>query len=148
MAYVRILPNDVQLLTQALDYVAHLIYAAQLYFCRLSGLAFYRRLSARHNKLLLSCTLGTIFITAAFLPQIFLIVFHCSPVTAWWPYEWQPEFANYTCMLWGIVYATNSALSTACDLVVFAIPVGIIAVLKADRTKKIKLSFILLPGVM
>lgn len=51
-------------------------------------------------------------------------------------------------MQWGIVYATNSALSTACDLVVFAIPVGIIAVLKADRMKKIKLSFILLPGVM
>ncbi|TGZ79813.1 hypothetical protein EX30DRAFT_308504 [Ascodesmis nigricans] len=148
MAYVRLLPNDIQLLTQELDFYAHIIYAAQLYTCRLSGLAFYRRLSQRHNKLLLAITAGTVFITAAFLPQIFLIVFHCSPVTALWPYTWQPEFERYTCMQWGIVYATNSAISVGGDLVVFAIPIAIIAVLKADRKKKMKLSAILLPGVV
>lgn len=147
MDYIKILPNSTQNMTEILDFIAHIFYACQLFVCRLSGLAFYRRVSERHHKLLVAINCGTAFMTAAFLPQIFLIIFHCKPVTALWPYEWQPEFPNYTCMAWGNVYATNSALSLGCDIVVFAIPIAIIVVLKSSWQKKMKLSFVLLPGV-
>lgn len=148
MAYIRILPNETQNLTEVLDWVGHIIYACQLYVCRLSGLAFYHRLSERHNSLLMSIYIGAGFITAAFIPQIFLLVFHCQPVTGLWPYEWQPEFPQYTCMLWGVVHATNSALSVSCDLVLFGIPIAIIYLVRATVKQKLILSAVLLPGVL
>ena len=134
--------------TEVLDFVGHIIYAVQLYVSRMSGLAFYQRLSDRHETLQKYIKIGGAFITAATLPQLFLIIFHCLPVTSLWPYEWQEEFAHYKCMPWGTIYSTNSALSLVCDFVVFAIPAALIMMLKTSRASKLKLSLILFPGVM
>lgn len=86
--------------TEVNDYVAHLIYTSALFICRLSGLAFFHRLCARHQPLLRAILAAAVFLVCAFLPQFFLILAHCSPVTGLWPYAWQPNVADYKCITW------------------------------------------------
>ncbi|KAJ5199718.1 hypothetical protein N7491_009484 [Penicillium cf. griseofulvum] len=133
--------------TEVLDFVAHIIYTTALFLCRLSGLAFYYRLSARSTKLHLSIIIAAPLLLAAYLPQIFLLIFHCKPVTGLWPYEWQVEPKTYICLSWGLVYSVNSGLSLACDLLMFAIPAALIKGLHVSLKKKIKLSIVMFPGV-
>lgn len=45
-----ILTNDQTNLTEVLDFVAHLLYTTALFVCRLSGLAFYRRIVGKGNR--------------------------------------------------------------------------------------------------
>ncbi|KAI9730401.1 MAG: hypothetical protein M1834_005911 [Cirrosporium novae-zelandiae] len=134
--------------TEVFDFAAHILYTTALFVCRLSGLAFYRRLTRRHEKFQLIIKLTFGFLIAAFLPQIFLLIFHCSPVTGLWPYSWQSGADNYTCLSWGLVYSVNSALSLICDLVMFIIPAYLITRLRVDQRHKIQLSFVLFPGIL
>lgn len=91
--YVLSLPTIRE--TEVLDFVAHILYTTALFLYRLSGLIFYFRISARSSKLRTGIIVVCGFITAAYLPQIFLLIFHCKPVTGFWPYEWQVEPINY-----------------------------------------------------
>lgn len=77
-----------------------------------------------------------------------LIVFHCLPVTAIWPYEWQTQFNQFKCLPWGFVYGINSAVSLLCDFVLFGIPVAMLRMLEMTRKRKIQLACILLPGIL
>ncbi len=71
------------------------------------------------------------------------------PVTGLWPYEWQmPEVDNYTCIEWGIVYTTNSAVSLVSDLIMFLIPAILISTLQITPRAKLNLSAVLFPGVI
>ncbi|CAG8196066.1 unnamed protein product [Penicillium salamii] len=133
--------------TEILDFVAHILYTTALFLCRLSGLAFYYRLSVRSTKLHLSILIAAPLLFAAFLPQIFLLIFHCKPVTGLWPYEWQPEPKTYTCLSWGLVYSVNSGISLACDVMMFILPAMLIKQLHVSMNKKIKLSIVMFPGV-
>ncbi|KAG5743302.1 hypothetical protein H9Q72_011775 [Fusarium xylarioides] len=123
------------------------IYTVALLFCRMSGLAFYHRLCAVHDRLRLSIKIVLGVLIAGFLPQVFLIIFHCTPVTGLWPYEWQPDFDKYTCLQWGLVYSVNSSVSLVCDLLLFGIPIVMLRVLEMPRKRKIQLGCILLPGI-
>ncbi|KAJ6139925.1 hypothetical protein N7471_006411 [Penicillium samsonianum] len=143
--YVLSLPTVRE--TEVLDFVAHILYTTALFLCRLSGLAFYYRLTARSTKLHLSIIIAAPLLVAAYLPQLFLLIFHCKPVTGLWPYEWQVEPKTYTCLSWGLVYSVNSGLSLACDLLMFAIPAALIKGLHVSLEKKIKLSIVMFPGV-
>ncbi|KAI7764413.1 hypothetical protein LZL87_003618 [Fusarium oxysporum] len=133
--------------TEVLDFGAHIVYTVALLFCRMSGLAFYHRLCAVHDRLRLSIKIVLGILIAGFLPQVFLIVFHCTPVTGLWPYEWQPDFDKYTCLQWGLVYSVNSSVSLVCDLLLFGIPIVMLRVLEMPRKRKIQLGCILLPGI-
>ncbi|KAJ5807364.1 hypothetical protein N7447_010820 [Penicillium robsamsonii] len=134
--------------TEVLDFVAHILYTTALFLCRLSGLAFYYRLTARSTKLHLSIIIAAPLLLAAYLPQLLLLIFHCQPVTGLWPYEWQVEPKTYKCLSWGLVYSVNSGLSLACDLLMFAIPAALIKGLHVSLQKKIKLSLVMFPGVL
>lgn len=134
--------------SEVLDFSAHLIYTTALFSSRLSGLAFYRRLCELHIRLSVAINCALVFLIAAYLPQMALIIFHCNPVTALWPYSWQMESADYVCLNWGLVYAVNSGLSVLCDLVMFAIPVGLIRTLTLSPRRKLHLYLVLLPGVL
>lgn len=134
--------------TEVLDFAAHLIYTTALLLCRLSGLAFYARISNRNEKLIWAIRIAAIFITAAYLPQIFLIIFHCLPVTGFWPYAFQSEVNNFKCLQWGEVYVTNSVISLICDLILFTIPSAIIAMLQLSLYRKIMLSLVMMPGLL
>ncbi len=134
--------------TEILDFVAHIIYTTALFLCRLSGLAFYFRISARSSKLRLGIIIVAGIITAAYLPQIFLLIFHCKPVTGLWPYEWQVEPTNYQCLSWGLVYSVNSGVSLSCDVMMFIIPSILIKELHVSLRRKIQLSFVMFPGVL
>lgn len=134
--------------TEVLDFIAHILYTTALFLCRLSGLAFYYRLSARSTKLHLSIIIAAPLLFAAYLPQIFLLIFHCKPVTGLWPYEWQSEPKTYTCLSWGLVYSVNSALSLACDVMMFALPAALIRGLHVSLEKKVKLSIVMFPGIL
>ncbi|CAI7619166.1 unnamed protein product [Penicillium bialowiezense] len=133
--------------TEVYDFVAHILYTTALFLCRLSGLAFYYRLSVRSTKLHLSILIAGPLLFAAYLPQIFLLIFHCKPVTGLWPYEWQPEPQTYTCLSWGLVYSVNSGISLACDVLMFTLPAMLIKQLHVSTKKKIKLSIVMFPGV-
>ncbi|KAF4996304.1 hypothetical protein FGRMN_4555 [Fusarium graminum] len=133
--------------TEVLDFAAHIVYTTALVFCRISGLALYHRLCAIHDHLRLSIKVVFGVLVAGFIPQLLLIVFHCAPVTALWPYDWQPGFADYECRQWGMVYSVNSSVSLVCDLLLFGIPVVMLRVLEMPRRRKIQLGCILLPGV-
>jgi hypothetical protein len=134
--------------TEVVDFAAHIIYTTALAICRLSGLAFYARIADRHQQLMWANWAAVAFIIAAYLPQVFLIIFHCLPVTALWLYSFQLGVDKYTCLQWGVVYVTNSAISLVCDLILFSIPIAIISSLRISVTSKIKLSFILMPGLL
>lgn len=136
------------LLTQLLDFIAHIIYTVALLLCRVSGLAFYHRLCSLHSKFRIAIQVVFGVLVAGFLPQIFLLIFHCSPVTGYWPYDFQPEFNNFKCLEWGLVYSVNSAVSLLCDLLIFGIPIAMLWTLEMNRKKKVQLGSILLPGIL
>ncbi|KKA30173.1 hypothetical protein TD95_001185 [Thielaviopsis punctulata] len=131
--------------SEIIDFAAHLIYTSSLLIGRLSGLAFYYRLCKMHNIFRLAIFVVAGIIGAGFLPQIFLIIFHCVPVTGLWPYEWQPGVDKYTCLEWGLVYSVNSATSLLCDFLIFGIPIAMLRALDMSRKRKIQLTFIKTP---
>ncbi|RSL86923.1 hypothetical protein CEP52_008172 [Fusarium oligoseptatum] len=133
-------------LTEVLDFAAHIIYTTTLLLCRISGLAFYYRLCSIHDRLLLAIKIVMGILIAGYLPQLFLLIFHCIPVTGLWPYDFQPGFDRYTCLQWGLVYSVNSSVSLLCDFLLFGIPVVMLRVLEMPRKRKIQLACILLPG--
>lgn len=133
--------------TQVLDFVAHIIYTTALLLCRISGLAFYYRVCGLHNNFLIAIKVVFGILVAGFLPQIFLLIFHCKPVTGYWPYGWEPVAPRYTCLQWGVVYSVNSSVSLLCDLLLFGIPIAMLRSLEMSRKRKIQLAGILLPGI-
>ncbi|EPQ26695.1 uncharacterized protein PFL1_05674 [Pseudozyma flocculosa PF-1] len=135
--------------SERLDFYAHLLYTTALWICRLSGLAFYHRLCRNIPRMGVAIWSTVAFVTAGFIVQFLLILLHCLPVTDLWPYVWQPEVLNYTCMLWQVIYTTNSAISLLSDILIFTIPAWVIASLKGtDSSIRIKLILILCPGVL
>lgn len=133
--------------TQVLDFAAHIIYTTALLLCRISGLAFYHRVCGMHKRFRVAIKVFFGFLIAAYLPQIFLLIFHCKPVTGLWPYGWEPGTEIYTCLQWGLVYSVNSSVSLVCDLLLFGIPVAMLRILEMPRKRKVQLGCILLPGV-
>ncbi|KAK4962737.1 hypothetical protein LTR10_000364 [Elasticomyces elasticus] len=133
---------------EIMDFALHLVYNTALYCCRLSALAFFQRLSGSQKSVRLMVYIGYGVITAMYLPQMFTLIFHCSPVTALWPYDFQVESSNYKCMSWGLVYLVNGVLSLASDLMLFAIPARLISAINTDKATKAKLALILYPGVL
>ncbi|KAK2048023.1 hypothetical protein LZ31DRAFT_459427 [Colletotrichum somersetense] len=134
--------------TQILDFTAHLIYTSALLFCRFSGLAFYHRVCAVHSRFLLAIKGAALFLLASYMAQMLLIIFHCLPVTALWPYAWQSQFNDYKCLPWGFVYGINSAVSLLSDFVLFGIPIAMLRMLDMTRKRKIQMACILLPGIL
>ncbi|KAL7897349.1 hypothetical protein HDV63DRAFT_392851 [Trichoderma sp. SZMC 28014] len=143
--YVLDVPTVLQ--TQVLDFVAHILYTTALLLCRISGLAFYYRVCGLHNNFLIAIKVVFCILVAGFLPQIFLLIFHCKPVTGYWPYGWEPVAPRYTCLQWGLVYSVNSSVSLLCDFLLFGIPIAMLRTLEMSRKRKIQLAGILLPGV-
>ncbi|KAL7785855.1 hypothetical protein V8C37DRAFT_311151 [Trichoderma ceciliae] len=143
--YVLDVPTVLQ--TQVLDFVAHIIYTTALLLCRISGLAFYYRICGKHKKFMLAIKIVLGILIASFLPQIFLLIFHCKPVTGYWPYGWEPVAPRYTCLQWGLVYSVNSTVSLLCDILLFGIPIAMLRTLEMSRKRKIQLAGILLPGI-
>ncbi|KZF25824.1 hypothetical protein L228DRAFT_266268 [Xylona heveae TC161] len=143
-----VLSNSIVNRTQVEDFAAHLVYTLALYFGRMSGLAFYHRLASMNILLQRFVYVAGAFMSLALLPQIFLLIFHCSPVTGLWPYEWQEEYKKYKCLHWGTIYLVNSVISLICDLLMFIIPSMIIKMLQIRWKEKLKLSCILFPGVL
>lgn len=136
--------------TEVLDFAGHILYTCALLLCRLSGLAFYWRFADRTPWMQRAIKAAWLFFCGVFLCQLMFLIFHCLPVTGYWPYAWQEEeSARYTCLAWGTVYVTNSGLSLVCDVLLFSIPATLIARLqKANMMKKLKLSLLLLPGTL
>lgn len=147
-AYIEyVLPVDIVLRTQVLDFAAHIIYTTALVVCRLSGLAFYARICKQHRRFRMAIWVIAGVIVAGFLPQLFLIIFHCTPVTGYWPYGWEPVADKYVCLQWGIVYVTNSVISLLCDFLLFGIPIAMLRGLNMPSKRKVQLGCILLPGI-
>lgn len=146
--YIQYVLTTAQMTTsEKLDFYAHIVYSVALWFCRLSVLGFYHRLCRALPKLPYLVYGAFTFVTATFIVQVFLIIFHCLPVTDTWPYVWQVEILDYDCLTWGAVYTTNSALSLVSDVVIFSLPAVIISSLRGQHHDKIKLIAVLCPGV-
>ncbi|KAK1775486.1 hypothetical protein QBC45DRAFT_422080 [Copromyces sp. CBS 386.78] len=140
-------PEEVDL-SEIWDFAAHIVYTIALVICRMSGLAFYHRICGIHRGFRLAIRILMGVLVAGFLPQLFLIIFHCLPVTGLWPYDWQKDFENYKCLQWGVVYSVNSGMSLFCDLLLFGIPLAMIWMLDLPRKRRLQLACILLPGIL
>jgi hypothetical protein len=148
-AYIQyVLDNAIVSRTEVLDFWAHLVYTTSLLVCRLSGVAFFARIADRQRKLTWAIRIITGLMIALWLPQMALIIFHCLPVTAFWPYAFEVNAEKYECLQWGIVYVTNSAVSLLCDLALFTIPAIIIKELRVSKQDKLKLACIMMPGLL
>ena len=143
-----VMTADTVNLTETLDFAAHIIYTTALFVCRFSGLVFYHRICAQSHRFSISTKCAAVLLTLAYIPQMILLLLHCLPVTSLWPYAWQAEVHDYTCLAWGVVYVTNSGLSLVCDMLLFGIPLAIIRFLKVSRKKKLGLALILFPGLL
>lgn len=149
LQYIEYVLTEAQTVrSEVLDFASHLIYTSALFFCRISGLAFYRRLCELHDRLSLAIKCALVLLIAAYLPQMALIIFHCNPVTGLWPYSWQMKSLDYKCLTWGLVYTVNSGLSLVCDMFMFVIPGALIHTINLPRRQKIRLYMVLLPGVL
>ncbi|KAE8551382.1 hypothetical protein EYB25_005267 [Talaromyces marneffei] len=146
--YVMSLDEDRMNYGELLDIIMHFLYIIALFTCRLSGLAFYRRLSDAHAKLYISIRVCTIVFIFFFIAQFLLLLFHCLPVTGKWPYSWQADYHVYKCMTWGAVYITISCLSFACDVVMFVISSMLIHLLHVPLRRKLELACVMFPGVL
>ncbi|KAK5115807.1 hypothetical protein LTR85_009401 [Meristemomyces frigidus] len=135
-------------MTEILDFAAHIIYTSALLICRLSGLAFYYRIAGRHPKLHWCIRGAAAFMIIAYLPQLFLIIFHCLPVTGLWPYAFQSSAGHEKCLSWGLVYVTNTVISLVCDMILFTIPTAILTLLKISLKRKLLLACVLMPGLL
>ncbi|KAJ6442170.1 integral membrane protein pth11 [Purpureocillium lavendulum] len=125
------------------DTAAHLIYSTSLWLCRISGLAFYYRMCSLHQEFLVCIKVFFGLLTVGFVAQVLVVFFHCWPLSL----LWRPYPGIYKCMEWTTVAVIVSAISLACDLLLFGIPAAMLWVLKSSRKKKIQLACILLPGV-
>jgi hypothetical protein len=146
--YVMSLDNDRANRSELDDLVLHFLYTIALFTCRLSGLAFYTRLSQAHDHLFRAIKICAGIFVAVFIVQFFLLLFHCVPVTGIWPYSWQPDYHKYRCRTWGGVYITNSALSFGCDGIMFVIPSMLIHLLHVPLKRKMGLAMVMFPGVL
>jgi hypothetical protein len=133
---------------EILDFALHLVYNTALFCCRLSALAFFQRLTGGTRALRHLVLVGYAVMTAFYLPQMFTLIFHCDPVTALWPYDFQIASSKYTCLSWGLVYLINGCLSLASDLMLFSVPAVLVSSINTDRATKIKLAAVLFPGVL
>lgn len=144
-------PEEVNL-SEIWDFAAHIVYTIALLICRVSGLAFYHRICSIHRGFRLAIQILMGVLVAGFLPQLFLIIFHCLPVTGLWPYtkknNWQKDVEGYQCLPWGLVYSVNSAVSLFCDLLLFGIPLAMIWILDLPRKRRLQLACILMPGIL
>lgn len=135
--------------TESLDFIAHILYTTALLLCRLSGIAFYIRLLNRSKGWqILICRVGAALLVLGYIPQIVLLIVHCQPVTSLWPYGWQPEGNEYTCLAWGTVYSTNSGISLVCDILLITIAGALLANWNISTHNKLILLPILLPGAV
>ncbi|KAK5089706.1 hypothetical protein LTR70_007558 [Exophiala xenobiotica] len=123
-AYIQyVMPRAVVDASEVYDFAAHIIYTTSLLVCRLSGLALYYILVKQHHTYVLALRMIAAFIIMSYLPQLFLLIFHCLPVTGLWPYNWQLPAANeYKRLAWGIVYSVNTAVSLCNDFLLYGIP--------------------------
>ncbi|CRG89072.1 hypothetical protein PISL3812_06107 [Talaromyces islandicus] len=146
--YVMSLDNERTNRSELDDLVLHFLYTIALFTCRLSGLAFYTRLSQAHDHLFRAIKICAGIFVAVFIVQFLLLLLHCLPVTGIWPYSWQPEYHKYRCITWGGVYITNSALSFLCDVIMFVIPSMLIHLLHVPLKRKMGLAMVMFPGVL
>lgn len=130
-----------------LDYTAHITYIIALLVCRLSGLAFYSRLCLRIPGYLLMIKIVAGMLVAAFLLQLSLLIFHCHPITALWPFPWQAIAKDYKCLQWVQIYSVITAMSLFSDLLLFGIPITMLRSLDLPKKRKTQLACILLPGI-
>ncbi|KAJ9614132.1 hypothetical protein H2200_002268 [Cladophialophora chaetospira] len=143
-----IMPLHTVRLTETLDFIAHILYTTALVICRFSGLLFYHRIVSQSRRFANTIRCAAAFLVLSYLPQLLLLILHCTPVTTLWPYAWQPGVDDYTCLAWGVVYVTNSGISLLCDILLFGIPLAIIRFMKISRRRKIGLAMIFFPGLL
>ncbi|ORY60785.1 uncharacterized protein BCR38DRAFT_459768 [Pseudomassariella vexata] len=133
---------------QSWDVLGHIFYTTVMLLCRLSGLAFYYDICSSHPGFLLSMKILAGILVTTYIPQLFVFIFHCVPISGLrWPYEFQPEWAATRCIPWGVVYRINSSLSFVCDVLLFILPVSMLHSLYLSRRRKIQLACVILPGI-
>lgn len=132
---------------QIIDSVAHLVYCTALVLCRISGLAFYYRICALHTEFLIAIRVIFGILVAGYLAQMFLVVFHCWPVTLLWAPIGPAAAFDSVCIFWDATYGSVSAISLACDLLLFGLPVAMLKILDMPQKQKLQLACILLPGI-
>ncbi|KAE8148708.1 hypothetical protein BDV25DRAFT_12616 [Aspergillus avenaceus] len=119
---------------------AQLVYMVALWLCRISGLAFYRRLNPmpQFQRYL---RVAFAFVTAVLIAQVLIIALQCIPLAALW------SGAPGKCMGSKAVFISTAAMTIICDSIILLLPMKIVFSIRASSARKVGLSFVLCFGV-
>ncbi|PWY74281.1 hypothetical protein BO70DRAFT_354661 [Aspergillus heteromorphus CBS 117.55] len=120
---------------------AQLVYMVALWTCRISGLAFYRRLNPMPQfQGYLRASFA--FVTAVLVAQVLVIALQCIPLAALW------GAAEGTCLGSQTVFISTAALTIVCDSIILLLPVKIVFSIRASPARKTALAVVLCFGIL
>lgn len=140
LAFVMQTPEKLVLLLKWLV-AAQLVYMANLFLCRISGLAFYARLNSM-PPFVYYLRISFAFVTAVYLAQTLIIALQCIPLATLW------NGAPGKCMGSKTVFIATSVLTILCDSLVLLLPLNIVFSIQADLKRRIMLILIMCMGVL
>ncbi|TLD37251.1 hypothetical protein E2P81_ATG04063 [Venturia nashicola] len=119
-----------------LSFLTILGYHTATYFTKFSILAFYSNLfPAGSPKLRGVCVAITVFTICCYTTAMLLAIFWCGPRPA---RNWEP--GDKKCSLWDYtLFKTNFALNISSDILIFALPVPVLATLSLSRRQVVAL---------
>jgi hypothetical protein len=121
---------------------AQLVYMLALWLCRLSGIAFYKRLNPRIGPYSLILKLSFAFVTAVFIAQILIIALQCIPLSALW------GATKGKCLGSKAVFYSTASMTIVCDSLILFLPIYIILTIQANLTRKVALACVMCFGIL
>jgi hypothetical protein len=119
-----------------------LVYHANLWMVRISGLAFYARVCNNAPAFRFHMWIAFAFVTAVFIAQFLILALQCIPLKALW------GDGTGTCLPIRATFISTATMTIVCDALVLLIPFRVIWGLQTNLRRKFILAFVLLFGVL
>ncbi|KAI1468737.1 uncharacterized protein F4812DRAFT_424513 [Daldinia caldariorum] len=126
------------------SYAAELIFTSGITSIKLSILWFYYNLFAVNHRLRLVIKVVGVVCIIWFLVAIFVLIFQCNPIQAYWEQFAQPPY----CLESPRVLLGYELTNLFLDVVILCVPVGVVSQLHLQTTKKITVLGIFLLGAL
>jgi hypothetical protein len=119
-----------------------LVYHANLWLVRISGLAFYARVCNNAPAFRFHMWIAFGFVTAVFICQFLILALQCIPLKSLW------GDGPGKCLSIRATFISTATMTIVCDALVLLIPFRVIWGLQTDLRRKLILAFVLLFGVL
>jgi hypothetical protein len=119
-----------------------LVYHADLWLVRVSGLAFYARVCNNAPAFRFHMWIAFAFVTAVFIAQFLILALQCIPLKALW------GDGTGKCLPIRATFISTAAMTIICDALILLIPFRVVWGLQTDLKRKLILAFVLLFGIL